>query len=312
MNWQEVSVKTTPEAIEAVSDFFCLLGSGGVIIEDPDDLRRMAQSGQWDAFEFPEERVKRTDPVIKGYLPVNTELPGKLEELQAGLAEIASRLGQASYQTNAVTVCDEDWANSWKAYFKPVKISDRLVIRPTWEPYTAGEGEIVLDLDPGMAFGTGSHVTTVMCVRLLEKYIRPGHSVIDVGTGTGILAMGAACLGAGEVLAVDNDPVAVKAARENIELNHLADKVRVETNDLLRGLDLSADLITANIIADIIIKLLPQAKAGLSSDGILIASGIIAGRKNDVATVARAWGFVLEEEREEEGWVAQVWKMKEC
>ena len=312
MEWLEVSVRTRRQAVEAVSDLFWRLGTGGVVIEDPDDLRRMTQSGQWDAFEFPEERIRRFHPVVKGYFPVNEGLPGKLEELKNGLAEIALRLGQAPYQADAVTVYEEDWASSWKAYFKPLKISERLVIRPTWEQYTAREGEIVLDLDPGMAFGTGGHVTTVLCARLLEKYIRPGHRVIDVGTGTGILAMGAACLGAGEVVAVDVDPVAVKVARENVELNQLDDKVRVETNDLLHGLDIQADLITANIIADIIIRLLPQAKARLPAGGIFIASGLIAERKNDVAKEAGRQGFLLAEEREEEGWVAQVWKTREC
>jgi len=312
MDWQEISVSTQPEAVEAVSDLFHRLGAGGVVIEDPDILLRMTQSGQWDAYELPQKRLEQLQPVVKGYLPVNEELPEKQEELKTGLAQIALRLCQEPYRVDLITINEEDWANSWKAYFKPLKISEKLVIRPTWEPYAARSGEIVLDLDPGMAFGTGSHVTTVMCACLLEKYIRPGDSVIDVGAGTGILAMGAARLGAGEVLAVDYDPVAVKVARENVQQNNLDDKVRVLSNDLLTGLEITADLITANIIADIIIRLLPQVKSRLYPEGIFIASGIIKERKAEVTAAARKLGFMLVEEREEEGWTAQVWKVREC
>ncbi len=308
MDWQEISVETNKEAVEAVSDLFYELGAGGVVIEDPELLSRMANSGQWDAFELPAEHLGRLFCIVRGYLPVNEEFPAKYEELNFGINEIAVRLGQEAGKIGLRTVSEEDWANSWKVYFKPVKISKSLVIRPTWEPYTPGDGEIVLDLDPGMAFGTGGHITTVMCARYLEKYLKPGAAVLDVGTGTGILAMAAARLGASGVLAVDNDAVAVRTARENISQNHLAGCVQVEQNDLLSGISRKADLISANIIADVIIRLFLQVGDCLNEDGIFIVSGIIADRRQDVLEAAGRAGFVLIDEDTDNDWIAQVWK----
>ena len=307
MDWQEISVETRKEAVEAISELFCELGSGGVIIEDPELLSTMASSGQWDAFELPTEYLNRQLCVVRAYLPVNAELPAKYEELKAGINEIAERLSQESGKIVLKTVNEEDWANSWKVWFKPVKIGQRLVVRPTWEPYSPGEGEIVLDLDPGMAFGTGSHITTIMCARFLEKYIQPGCAVIDVGTGTGILAMAAFRLGAKEVLALDNDAVAVKTARENISLNKLTG-ILVEQNDLLCGICQKADLISANIIADVIIRLFLQVGECLNREGVLIVSGIIAERRQDVVDAAWQAGFTLIDEDTDNGWIAQVWK----
>lgn len=311
MEWQEITVKAKPEAVEAVADTFYQLGAGGVVIEDPELLTRMAASGLWDSYELPEESLNRTCVLIKGYLPVNEELPEKLEELKTGLAEIALRLGQQPCEVVLATINEEDWANSWKVYFKPLKIGNHLVIRPTWEPYTAAEGEIVLDLDPGMAFGTGSHATTVMCARYLEKYVKPDDFVIDVGTGTGILAMSAARLGAKEVMAIDCDLQAVRVARENIKNNQLENRIQVIHNDLLVGIGREADVLTANIITDVIIRMLPQARKCLRPGGIFIVSGVIAERRDELVDAGRSFSFVLLEESREEDWVAQVWKAKE-
>jgi ribosomal protein L11 methyltransferase len=220
MEWQEISVKIEPEAVEAVSEVFHELGAGGVVIED-------------------KETHKHLYSVVKGYLPVNIDLSGKMDELKAELSEIARRL-KKPYEIAQIVMDEEDWANSWKKYFKPLKIGKRVVIRPTWEQYTAVGEEIVLDMDPGMAFGTGSHASTSLCIRYLEEYIKPDMKVLDVGTGTGILAMCAARLGAEEVLAVDYDPVAVRVAKENVELNDLADVVKVAWHDLLKGVELKA------------------------------------------------------------------------
>lgn len=312
MDWQEISVATEEQAVEAVADLFYQLGSGGVVIEDPKLVEQMAASGQWDACELPEGVLKLRQPIVKGYLALNEELPGKLEELYSELDEIAMRIGGEPGKVSLRLVNQEDWANSWKAYFKPLKIGERLVIRPTWEPYQAGAGELVLDLDPGMAFGTGSHATTAMCVRLLEKHLQPGHYVMDVGTGTGILAMTAALLGAEKVLALDVDTVAVRVAADNIRQNDLAKVVATRVNNLLVGIEEKADLIVANIVADIIIRLLPQAVACLKPGGRFIASGIIGERRDDVSKVAGQLGLSLVEEENQEGWVAQVWQVKEC
>lgn len=292
MEWQEISVKTESEAVEAISEIFHRLGAGGVVIED-NDTHKVSYS------------------VVKGYLPVNKDLAGKLDELKEEIAEIAVRMGKNPYETGHIIVNDEDWANSWKKYFKPLKIGERIIIRPTWEPYTPAMDEIVLDIDPGMAFGTGSHASTSLCMRFLENYIKGGMKVLDVGTGTGILAMCAAKLGAKEVLAVDNDPVAVKVAEENIALNSLGNIVKTAQHDLLNGVNIKADLIVANIIAEIILKLITQVPACLKKGGIFIASGIIGERKNEIIEAAGRLNYQLLEEKEEEDWAALVFQLKE-
>lgn len=306
----EISISSDHTTIEDIADAFSQLGSGGVVIEDPAELREMAFSGRWDAFELPEEAISAALPVVKGYLPVNEAYENTLEKLKKEAVLITRRIGAAPPLITTRIVQEEDWANSWKRYFKPLKIGRRLVVRPTWEEYSPGEGEIVLDLDPGMAFGTGGHVTTAMMAAFLEKYLRPGNSVIDVGTGTGILAMFSSRLGAASVLALDNDDVAVKVARENIKQNGLSAGIRVKKNDLLSGIGEKAELIAANIIADIIIKLFPQAKQCLEKNGLLLVSGIIRERKAEVCQAAFSWGFELFEEKEEKDWVAQVWRLK--
>lgn len=309
MEWQEISISTVPEAVEAVADIFYELGSNGVVIEDPELLRTMAGSGQWDAYELPEELLNRSLTLVKGYLPVDGRLPEKLEELRAEVAEVMSRLGQPMPEISLTALNEEDWANSWKAYFKPLKIGERVVVCPSWESYEASEQDIVLDLDPGMAFGTGTHATTAMCVRFLEQYVKKNDKVLDVGTGTGILAMTAARLGAGQVTALDYDPTAVKVAAENIKKNKLEGRIDVKVNDLLAGISERADLIVANIIADIIIKLFPQAKTNLKENGVFIASGIIGERRDDVFHAGLDAGFELLEESCQEDWVAMVWKL---
>lgn len=298
-----------PEAVEAISDIFYELGSGGVVIEDPELVKAMAGSGQWDAYELPEDIFNRSLTLVKGYLPVDDRLPGKLEELRAEVAEVMSRLDQPLPEIIISSLNEEDWANSWKAYFKPVKIGERVVVCPSWECYVASDKDIVLNLDPGMAFGTGTHATTAMCVRFLEQFVKKDDKVLDVGTGTGILAMTAARLGASQVKAFDYDPAAVKVAAENIKKNNLDDKIQVQVNDLLTGINERADLIVANIIADIIIKLFPQAKTNLKEGGIFITSGIISERRDDVVQTGLNLGFELVEEAFQEDWVVLVWKL---
>ena len=204
-------------------------------------------------------------------------------------------------------VNEEDWANSWKAYYKPIKIGDRIVIVPAWEKYTAEEGEIIVRMDPGMAFGTGTHETTRLVIRLLEKYVKSGMRVADVGCGSGILAICAAKLGADECKAYDIDPVAVKVANENIKDSGLTDKVSCEVSDLLKQVDKSGgayDIICANIVADIIIRMMPDVGALMDSNSVILASGIIVERSEDVISGFEAHGFKIVERVDENGWCA--------
>ena len=203
-------------------------------------------------------------------------------------------------------VQDEDWANSWKKYFHTDKVGERVVIQPSWEEYEPQPDEVVLRLDPGAAFGTGTHPTTSMCLRAMEKLVKPGMTVFDVGTGSGVLAIAAAKLGAGMVRAVDYDTTAVRVARENIEANGVSDVVSTAESDLFSALPGKAALVTANLIADLVIRLLPELDAHLETGGALLASGIIESRAQEVREAAETAGFFVDEDHEEKEWHAMV------
>ncbi|MBQ4354370.1 MAG: 50S ribosomal protein L11 methyltransferase, partial [Clostridia bacterium] len=203
-------------------------------------------------------------------------------------------------------VCEEDWADSWKQYYKPIKTGKRLVIVPVWETYEPDDGEIIVLMDPGMAFGTGTHETTRLCAGFVENYTKDGCTVLDVGCGSGILAIAAAKLGAGECFACDIDPVAVRVAVENTELNDTPN-VKCAVSDLLKQTpkaDGGYNVIVANIVADIIIRLAPDVGAYLAENGVFIVSGIIAERADEVLGALDAAGYKVEDERYENGWYA--------
>jgi ribosomal protein L11 methyltransferase len=211
------------------------------------------------------------------------------------LAFIRQRTAELSIhgEIELVGVNEEDWANSWKQYYKPLKIGDRIVICPAWEKYTPAEGELVVRMEPGMAFGTGTHETTRLVIRLLEKYTKEGARMLDVGTGTGILAICASRLGAEICRAYDIDPTAVRVARENIKDSGLTN-VTCDQSDLLKQVSLEGgayDLVCANIVADIIIRMTPDVGKYMKDDAVLLASGIIAERCGDVVECFEANGF---------------------
>ena len=202
-------------------------------------------------------------------------------------------------------VNEEDWANSWKEYYKPIKIGEKIVIVPAWEKYDSNDGEIVVRMDPGMAFGTGTHETTRLVIRLLEKYVKQGMRVADVGCGSGILAICASKLGASECKAYDIDPVAVKVANENIKDSGLTN-VTCEVSDLLRQVDKSVayDVICANIVADIIIRMMSDVGELMNDSSVILASGIIVERSEDVIRAFEEHGFKIVERLDDNGWCA--------
>ena len=312
MNWNEISVSTTTLAVELISNIFIESGSKGVMIEDPSDFHLQGQDPlAWDymeeeVFDFGHEDVR-----VIGYFSSEEDLDEKLSEIKKRLEYVKSLdLDTGSLEILKKVVKQENWENEWKKYFNVQKVSNSIVIKPSWEEYTAKEGEKIIDIDPGMAFGTGTHETTRMCINAIEKYMKQGDSLIDIGCGSGILSIAAAHLGAQRVIAVDLDKLAVKVSKENVELNGFSDTVDVRYGDLTEVIDEKADVIVANIIADIIAKLSENIADFMKKDGYFISSGIINDKKDFVISKLIDNNFEIVEERNDGEWNCIVCRVK--
>lgn len=309
MKWAEISVKTTHEATDAVANIFHDLGATGVVIEDPKLINDYRSSGLWDYCEIPEEKDIET-VIVKAYLPSDEILNGKIGKFEQSFNDLSQHdLDKGKGEICWREVQEEDWATSWKQYFHPVRVGENIVIKPSWEDYEKTVTDIIIELDPGMAFGTGTHHTTQLCIKCLEELVKKDHIIFDVGTGSGILSVAAAKLGAKKVKAIDLDSVAVRVAKENIVHNQVEDVVTVSQGDLLTGVEGKADIIVANIIADVILKMLPDVPERLKDGGSLLASGIISERLTDVVEGMKQNNFSIEKVMEDNGWVAIVARM---
>lgn len=303
MDWVEVKLAVTHAAVEAVADLLTSLGTQGVSIEDPQLINDLKHSGTWELCDIPDQ-VNTEVVTISAYYADDEYLQGRLAKIEAELQNIEERIGNFRFGNTCFRKMEEtDWANQWKQYFHVTHVGKSLVIKPSWEEYEAQPGEHVIKIDPGMAFGTGTHHTTNMCMARLEKVLPQDATVFDVGTGSGILAIAAGLLGAKEVKAVDIDAVACRVARENVEINGLSELVEVREGDLLHGTEGKADLIIANIIADIIIMFVQDVPGKLKDGGIFLTSGIITERADDVQKAAEAVGLRLTNVDERGGWV---------
>lgn len=275
MNWIEVQIKTTNELEDVVTDILYESGATGLAIEDPRDILELVQSEiAWDFIDPSIINLKANQIIIKAYFAEDDELDNIINNIEKKIKQ-HPMLNEEKSQLTISSVDDKDWAESWKKYYKPIKIGKNILIKPTWEQAEIDENTILIELDPGMAFGTGTHETTIMCAEALEKYVKPEDLVYDIGCGSGILSIIAAKLGAREVIGVDLDPICVRVSNENIKINQVEDIVHVRRGDLLEVIDGSADIIVSNIIAEIISEMTLDIKKHLKEDGIFIASGII-------------------------------------
>ena len=301
MHWLELTVQTHPEAVESVSELLNRYTTGGVAIEEPIEL---VDEGQ-------EYRVLTGQPVkVHAYLPIDGKEEAARQQVAEGLWHLSSLGPQYVGDLQTRIVHEEDWANAWKDYYHVTHIGQRLVIRPSWREYLPENNEVVLELDPGMAFGTGLHPTTRMCLEQIEQRMRPDMHVLDVGTGSGILALAAAKLGAANVHCIDNSNVAVESAFANAEMNHMSDRVNIVFGvlDETEASRLSGqyDLVLANIIARVIGSIASNLAQVLAPDGILITSGIIEDRRHEAEKPLLATGLKLIDQVMIDDWVTLI------
>lgn len=299
-SWVQLKVKCSSRDIDTVSSVMSMVDNG-LMIEDFSDVDQILNGVYGELIDESILEADRTKAAVSVFIST-IKSPA---ESEAFINQRLTDLG-VDFEISHEGVCEDDWADSWKQYYKPIKTGKRLVIVPVWEEYEAAENEITVLMDPGMAFGTGTHETTRLCAGFVENYTKDGCSVLDVGCGSGILAIAAARLGAGECFACDIDPVAVRVARENTELNSTPN-VRCEVSDLLKQtpkISGGYDVIVANIVADIIIRLAPDVGDYLAENGVFIVSGIIEERAEEVVSVLHENGYSVEEERRENGWYA--------
>lgn len=314
MEWIKVTVEADPPAEETVSNILMEMGAQGVEIQGNQERLAQEVPVTWDIEEVLEDRVPYG---ISAYYAAD----GTEESVLAGIQERLDALrcspeaeSFGALRASGKIVKDEDWATSWKEYFRPVRASDFIVIKPSWCEYEKeAEEQVVIDIDPGMAFGTGNHETTRLALGLLEQFLCPDDTVIDVGCGSGVLALAAAKLGAGHVYALDMDPAAVKATAVNAQSNGVSEKVSVLNSNLFSGLpkNVKADMIVANIIADVLIRMAPQVPSVLRKNGMFLCSGTIMGRQNDVISAFAAVRMRIIRIVTEGEWVGMAFKYKQ-
>ncbi|NLX65091.1 MAG: 50S ribosomal protein L11 methyltransferase [Clostridiaceae bacterium] len=309
MKWIEVSVRTTQEASEVICDKLMSMGANGTEMVDPIAFRQALESNRY--LDYADDGLLDkygTDIIIKAYFPDESDPQIISEELKQTLNNISDKISIGPGEISYTLRDDSEWKDSWKQYFKPFKITEKIVIKPSWEEYVPREDELVIEMDPGMAFGTGTHETTKMCAVLGEKYLRGNDKVLDLGCGTAILGILAAKLGALSVLAVDIDEAAVKTARQNVQRNGETNKIKVIRGTLNDVPEETFDLIFINIIADVILEISRDIKKYAKNGTYIILSGIIKDRKAEVKSKYSDLGFILIDELNMGEWEALAFR----
>lgn len=321
MKYIQADIHVNREGIEPLVTALLEIGITDTVIEDPADIADLLEKKNdydWDYIDESVLELENEEPKVTVFVEESDEGRAKLEEIKTAVAEIKRRQEAGEFGESAdfgaltVTVSVEDdsqWKDNWKEYFKPAKVGRTIVVKPTWEEYEAKEGEKIIEIDPGMAFGTGTHETTSLCIRLMEDYVKPGMKILDVGCGSGILSIAGALLGASEVLGVEIDPIAVEIAQANIELNNIGDVAKAQYGDLTKGIDFKADVIVANLMADLVMMLSADVAKHLLPGGIYISSGILTEKEVLVADTMRSLGFKIMEVKEDGMWCAIVAKL---
>ena len=325
MKYLELVIHTTEEGLEPVEACLMEMGFTDMVVNDPSDLQELMNKKHdydWDYIGDEVFGLAEEEPTVTLYFDGEETGTGYqlAQEVDLAIEGLRQAMMNGEYGEDAdfgpLTVTtslhdDSEWKDNWKEYFKPSRVSGRILVCPTWEEYelSAEEkaaGVRILRIDPGMAFGTGTHETTSLCLKAMEKYLAPGMSVLDVGCGSGILAIAADLLGAGDVLGIEIDPVAVDVARENLELNGCGENVRVIEGDLTKGVDYKADIVVANLMADLVEMLSPDVRRHMKPGAKYISSGIIDEKLEEVAEAVKACGFEIEEIKEDGMWRAII------
>ena len=320
MRYIQLTIHATRQGIEAVLPLLMSYGIDSISVDDPADLETIMEKKNAYDWDYVDEDVKDhpdREPTLTAWLEDTEESRQTVQNIKVDIMKLKAEEQYHTFGADADfgrlyvetgTVDDEAWKDKWKEYFKPTLVTERIVVKPTWEEYDAKAGELVLEIDPGAAFGTGTHETTSLCMKLLEKYTAgctdADVSVIDVGCGSGILSIAAALLGCRYVLGTEIDSEAVQIARENVQQNGVASQVKVLEADLLNDVNYKADMIVANLMHHLVMKLAPDACRHLDAGGLFISSGILLEKRDQVAEAIQEAGFDILEIAEDGEWCA--------
>lgn len=302
MNWTEITVSIPNEFTESAAAIANMTVPYGIYIEDYSDLETSAwEIAHIDLIDEDLINKDRKNSVIHIYISECDNAAEALEFLKERLT--AEKI---PFEAGSSGVDDTDWNENWKKYFHTIEIGEKLAVVPSWENYENRQNRTVLSIDPGAAFGTGTHATTSLCLELLQDFVKNDTKMLDIGCGSGILALASVLLGAEKAFGVDIDAQSVKTAKENAVINKIDNKVSFEVGDLTEVVSGKYDVICANIVADVIIRLLPDAKNFMTDGGVLVVSGIIDIRKDDVMKAVEDNGFRVSRERYRDNWCAFV------